>query len=43
MPRKTKYDYYDNDFKVTALKLGALPKVKSKDVAEILDIHPVML
>ncbi|MBL4744559.1 MAG: transposase [Cycloclasticus sp.] len=43
MARKTKYDYYDDDFKVTAIELGSLPKVKSKDVADILDIHPVML
>jgi len=43
MTRKTKYDYYNDAFKVTAVELGALPGVQSKDVAEILDIHPVML
>ena len=43
MTRKTKYDYYDDSFKVTAVELGALPGVQAKDVAEILDIHPIML
>jgi transposase len=43
MTRKTKYDYYDDSFKATAVELGALPGVKAKDVAEVLDIHPIML
>lgn len=43
MSRKTKYDYYGDRFKATAVELGALPGVKAKDVAKILDIHPVML
>ena len=43
MSRKTKYDTYGDDFKATAVALGALPKVKATDVAEVLDIHPVML
>ena len=43
MSRKTKYDSYGDDFKATAVALGKLPKVKVTDVAEILDIHPVML
>ena len=43
MPRKTKYDFYDDQFKATAVTLGALPGVQSKDVAEVLDIHPIML
>ena len=43
MPRKTKYDFYDDEFKATAVMLGALPGVQSKDVAEVLDIHPIML
>jgi len=43
MPRKTKYDFYDDAFKATAVELGALPGVKAQDVAGILDIHPIML
>ena len=43
MVRKTKYDYYDDEFKATAVELGALPGVQSQDVAGVLDIHPVML
>jgi len=43
MARKTKYDYYDDAFKATAVELGALPGVYAKDVAEVLDIHPIML
>jgi len=43
MARKNKYDSYDDRFKVTAVELGALPGVKAIDVAEILDIHPIML
>lgn len=43
MPRKKKYDYYDNHFKATAVALGDLTGVQAKDVAEVLDIHPVML
>ena len=43
MSRKTKYDSYDDRFKATAVELGDLPGVKAIDVAEILDIHPVML
>ena len=43
MTRKTQYDYYDDSFKATAVKLGALPGVQAKDVAEVLDIHPMML
>ena len=43
MARKTKYDYYDDSFKATAVELGALPGVKAQDVAKVLDIHPVML
>lgn len=43
MARKTKYDYYDDWFKATAVELGALSGVQSKDVAEVLDIHPIML
>ncbi len=43
MARKTKYDSYDDRFKATAVELGALPGVKAIDVAEILEIHPIML
>ena len=43
MVRKTKYDYYDDGFKATAVEFGALPGVQAQDVALVLDIHPVML
>ena len=43
MTRKTKYDYYDDAFKATAVELGALKGIQAQDVAKILDIHPVML
>lgn len=43
MARKSKYDYYDDRFKATAVELGALPGVYAKDVADVLDIHPIML
>ena len=43
MSRKTTYDYYDDAFKATAVELGALPGVYARDVAEVLDIHPIML
>ena len=43
MARKTKYDFYDDAFKATAVELGGLPGVYAKDVAEVLDIHPIML
>jgi len=43
MVRKSKYDYYDDNFKATAVELGALPGVQAQDVAGVLDIHPVML
>jgi len=43
MVRKTKYDFYDDWFKATAVELGALPGVHAQDVANVLDIHPIML
>jgi transposase len=43
MSRKTQYDYYDDNFKATAVELGSLPGVYAKDIAEVLDIHPIML
>jgi transposase-like protein len=41
MARKTQYDFYDDWFKATAVELGALPGVHAKDVAKVLDIHPI--
>lgn len=43
MARKTNYDFYDDSFKATAVALAALPRTYAADVAEVLDIHPVML
>jgi transposase len=43
MSRKKQYDYYDDEFKATAVELGSLNGVYAKDIAEVLDIHPVML
>lgn len=43
MARKRHYDFYDDAFKATAVELGSLPGVYAKDVAEVLDIHPIML
>jgi transposase-like protein len=43
MSRKKAYSSYDDRFKATAVELGTLPGVYAKDVAEILDIHPIML
>lgn len=43
MSRKTKYDSYDDQYKATAVELGGLPGVTAKDVAELLEIHPIML
>ena len=43
MARKTKYDFYGDHFKATAVELGTLPGVKAIDVAKVLDIHPIML
>ncbi len=43
MARKIKYDTCGDDFKATAVALGELPTVKATDIAQVLDIHPVML
>ena len=43
MARKKQYDFYDDNFKATAVALGALPGVQAQAVAGVLDIHPVML
>ena len=43
MARRKHYNYYDDDFKATAVALSEIPGVLGKDVAEALDIHEVML
>ncbi len=43
MSKKTKHDAYGDQFKATAVELGALSGVHAQDVAAVLDIHPVML
>lgn len=43
MARKKKYDFYDDHFKATAVALTDIQGVKAIDVAEVLDIHEVML
>lgn len=41
--KKRNYDRYTLTFKLQAVKLANHPDVRSKDIAEALDIHPVML
>jgi len=41
--RRNVYRRYSDDFKLKAVKLSHLSGVQSKDVAEALDIHPLML
>ncbi|MFP1677633.1 transposase [Alloalcanivorax sp. C16-2] len=41
--KKRKYDRYTLAYKIQAVALANHPDVKSKDVAESLGIHPVML
>lgn len=43
MERRKRYDRYDQHFKVTAIALSNIKDVYIKDVAEALNIHPVML
>ena len=43
MPRRSEYRRYSAEFKATAVKLSQRDGVQSKDVAEALDIHPLML
>jgi len=43
MTRRTEYRRYSDEFKLKAVKLSQLSGVRSKDVAEALDIHPLML
>ncbi len=41
--KKRNYDRYTLTFKLQAVKLANHPDVRSKDIAEALGIHPVML
>jgi len=43
MPRRTNYRSYSDKFKATAVKLSQVDGVLSRDVAEALGIHPMML
>lgn len=43
MARRKHYNYYDDDFKATAVSLTEIRGVTAKHVAEALDIHEVML
>ena len=43
MARRKHYNFYDDDFKATAVALTEIPGVLAKHVAEALDIHEVML
>ncbi|WP_370978293.1 transposase [Agaribacterium sp. ZY112] len=43
MARRKHYNFYDDDFKATAVALTEIPGVLDKDVTEALDIHEVML
>lgn len=43
MGRRTEYRRYTDEFKATAVALSLVGGVQSKDVAEALDIHPLML
>lgn len=43
MARRKHYNYYDDDFKATAVALSEIPGVLGTHVAEALDIHEVML
>lgn len=41
--KKRNYDRYTLSYKLQAVKMANHPSVKSKDIAEALGIHPVML
>ena len=41
--KKRSYDRYTLDYKLQAVNLANHPDVRSKDIAESLGIHPVML
>ena len=43
MARRSEYRRYSDEFKTTAVRLSHQEGVQSKDVAEALDIHPLML
>lgn len=43
MARKKNYNFYDDAFKATAVRLTEMPGVVARDVAAVLDIHEVML
>jgi len=43
MGKRQKHQQYDIDFKRNAAKLANHPNIQTKDVAEILKIHPFML
>lgn len=43
MKKKQKHQQYDTDFKVNAALLANHPDIRTKDVAEVLQIHPFML
>lgn len=43
MARRKHYNFYDDDFKATAVALTEIPGVRVTHVAEALDIHEVML
>ena len=43
MARREKYRRYSDEFKAKAVKLSQVEGVLCKDVAESLDIHPIML
>jgi len=41
--KKRNYERYTLAFKLQAVKLANHPNVMSKDIAEVLELHPVML
>lgn len=43
MTRKKHYKFYDDTFKATAVRLTEIPGILARHVAEVLDIHEVML
>lgn len=43
MARRKHYNFYDDNFKATAVALTEIPGVLATHVAEALDIHEVML
>lgn len=43
MKRKEKHTFYNYQFKHTAVAITNHPNIQSIDVAEALDIHPIML